>query len=65
MNFKELTKRIKPIQDLTKNAYEAGFEAGYKAKEKELLEEAEKDQALLGQYEAERQESELAEQLKK
>ena len=58
-------EQFEATQLIKEKEYKRGFEAGYKAKEKELLEEAEKDQALLGQYEAERQEGELAEQLKK
>jgi hypothetical protein len=46
---KELEIQLQAIGEMGKGAYEAGFEAGKKAKEKEMLEEAEKDEARIEQ----------------
>ncbi len=46
-----ILEQVKQIQELQKQAYQHGFEAGKKAKEKELLDEAEKDEAKLKQIE--------------
>lgn len=45
--FNDLKKQTETLTELQKKAYQAGYDAGYKAKKKELLEEAEKNQALL------------------
>ena len=48
-----LEAQLRAIGEMGKNAYQAGFEAGKKAKEKELLEEAEKEEAQLEQLKEE------------
>ena len=50
--MEELFNQLQSIQELEKKAYQFGWEAGYKTKEKELLKEAEKDVALEAQAEA-------------
>ena len=42
-----IKEQIEQLNELQKKAYWSGYEAGYKAKEKELLEEAKKDEAKL------------------
>jgi hypothetical protein len=49
--FNQISEQAKLLNDAFRKAYKDGYEAGYKAKEKELLEEAEKDEAQLSQIE--------------
>jgi len=39
-------KQLKDVQELQKIAYQEGFEAGKKARDKEILEQAEKEEAV-------------------
>ena len=50
----ELFKTLLKMNEQRMNDYQAGFLAGYKEKEKELLEEAEKEEQLNNEMETER-----------